>query len=257
MMSSTSIRLAHNVLSSALDQALREDPPLVRRNVAALVNKPGVRATEQRALELDEAIRLLEHCGTLEDGTMWATYLLTGVRRGEVAGLEIDRAGDFIDFSWQLQRIQDISKVPDNWEYRHVRSTIYLTRPKSEAGARIFPNVEPLRSFLQLAIGDRRQGFVFEQAGTCIDPDMPSKRWKEVLRGAGLPDDVNLHGSRHTMADLLYFAGVPEDLIPMILGHSSRAMSRRYRTKSAVHAERLRKAMESTSALLSAPKQLG
>lgn len=256
-LSSTYVLLAHNVLSTALEQAVKEKK--LRRNVCELVDRPKARKTEQKALELDEAIQLLAHLATLDDGPLWATYLLTGGRRGEVIGLECERIGEEIDFSWQTQRIKDIASAPDDFEYRYLRGTLYLTRPKSNAGWRIIPNVEPLRSFLALAVGDRTTGLVFSEFkdGRPWDPDRASKRWKEVLRGAGLPEDVNLHGSRHTMADLLYYAGVPEDLIPMILGHSSRAMSRDYRTRSRVHQQRLREAMEKTSALLqSKPRDL-
>lgn len=249
-LSSTYTLLAHNVLSSALEQAVKEKK--LRRNVCELVDRPKARKTEQKALELDEAIQLLAHLATLEDGPLWASYLLTGGRRGEVIGLECDRVGEEIDFSWQLQRITDVKSAPDDFEYRHLRGTLYLTRPKSSAGWRIIPNVEPLRSFLALAVGDRTEGLVFSEFGDDrpYDPDRASKRWKAVLRSAGLPEDVNLHGSRHTMADLLYFAGVPEDIIPMILGHSSRAMSRDYRTRSQVHKQRMREGMESISKLL-------
>jgi integrase len=254
-LSSTYVLLAHNVLSSALEQAVKEKK--LRRNPCELVDRPRKRNTEQKALELDEAIQLLAHLGTLEDGALWATYLLTGGRRGEVIGLECERITDNIDFSWQLQRIKDIASAPDDFEYRHLRGTLYLTRPKSESGWRIIPNVEPLRSFLALAVGGRKEGLVFSEFadGRPWDPDRASKRWKTVLRGAGLPEDVVLHGSRHTMADLLYYAGVPEDLIPLILGHSSRAMSRKYRTRSKIQMERLRSAMESTSALLASSEQ--
>lgn len=249
-LSSTYTLLAHNVLSSALDQAVKEKK--LRRNVCELVDRPKARKTEQKALELDEAIQLLAHLASLPDGPLWAAYLLTGGRRGEVLGLECGRIGEEIDFSWQLQRIKDIKSAPDDFEYRHLKGTLYLTRPKSSAGWRIIPNVEPLRSFLGLAVDGRAEGLVFSEFGDDrpYDPDRASKRWKAVLISAGLPEDVNLHGSRHTMADLLYYAGVPEDLIPMILGHSSRAMSRDYRTRSQVHRQRMREGMESISKLL-------
>jgi integrase len=255
LLSSTYVLLAHNVLSSALEQAVKEKK--LRRNPCELVDRPRKRNTEQKALELDEAIALLAHLGTIEDGPLWATYLLTGGRRGEVIGLECERVTDDIDFSWQLQRIKDIRSAPDDFEYRHLRGTLYLTRPKSSAGWRVIPNVEPLRSFLALAVAGRTEGLVFSEFGDGRpwDPDRASKRWKSVLTGAGLPEDVNLHGSRHTMADLLYLAGVPEDLIPLILGHSSRAMSRAYRTRSETQRKRLREAMEKTSALLAGSEQ--
>ena len=59
--------------------------------------------------------------------------------------------------------------------------------------------------------------------------------------------EVKLHGLRHTTADLLYLAGVPEDLITEILGHSTRAMSRAYKSKG--NDLRLRQAMATMSAM--------
>jgi hypothetical protein len=48
---------------------------------------------------------------------------------------------------------------------------------------------------------------------------------------------------------------VPEDLIPLILGHSDRAMSRSYKTRSKAQQARIRGALEQVSALL-APKPI-
>ena len=238
MLSSTYTLLGHNVLSTALKAALREGH--VSINVCENVDRPRKRTTEQKALSVPQAIKLLQHLAPILDGddkqarmdaTMWACYLLTGARRGEILGLEYDRIGEVLDLSWQLQRITDISKAPADWEKRHLRSTIYLTRPKSSAGWRVIPLVEPLRTILAAHIGDQTEGLVFTRDGLPWDPDRASKEWNALLVAAGLPTDVVLHGARHTTVDLLYEAGVPEAITSEIVGHSSRAVTRGYRSK--------------------------
>jgi integrase len=255
MLSSTYALLAHNALSAALKVALREGK--LTDNPCDLVDRPRKRVAEQKALDAPQAVKLLQYLGTLLDGdneqdkqdaAMWATYLLTGARRGEILGLEIDRVGVVLDLSWQLQRITDISKAPADWEYRKLGSTLYLTRPKSNAGWRVIPLVHPLSDILRLQIGDREGGLVFTRNGLPWDPDGATKAWSAVLAKAGLPADVVLHGARHTTVELLYAAKVPEDIIQAIVGHSTRAMTRSYKTRT--DSGRLIEGMESLSAML-------
>lgn len=248
MLSSTYALLAHNVLSAALKTALREGK--ITANPCELVDRPRKRVTNQKALDVDQAIRLLQHLATRLDGPLWATYLLTGARRGEILGLETDRVSDVLDLSWQLQRITDISKAPADWEHRHLRSTLYLSRPKSNAGWRIIPLVEPLKSILKLHMTGKPAGLVFTRDGEPWGPDAATKAWKALLVEAGLPDDVVLHGARHTAVDLLYEAGVPDAMISEIVGHSSRAMTQKYRSRG--NTKQLTAAMDSMSALLAA-----
>lgn len=255
MLSSTYALLAHNALSTALKVAHREGT--VPANVCDLVDRPRARKAGQKALDVDEAIQLLQHLATHLDGNeqqkkqnaaMWATYLLTGARRGEILGLEADRVTDQLDLSWQLQRITDISKVPADWEYRKLGGTLYLTRPKSQAGWRVIPLVEPLKTILSLHVGTQKGGLVFTRDGRPWDPDRATKDWNAILVEAGLPADVVLHGARHTTVDLLYEAGVPEPVIQEIVGHSSRTTTRGYRSKG--NTKQLTAAMDKMSRLL-------
>ncbi|MGK3957846.1 tyrosine-type recombinase/integrase [Arthrobacter sp. R4] len=247
MLSSTYVLLAHNALSVMLGSAMREGK--IPANPCDLVNRPRKRVTEQQALTLQQSMDLLLFLGGREDLALWATYLLTGARRGEIIGLEADRVTDVLDLSWQLQRITNIKDVPDDFEYRQVKSTLYLTRPKSSSGWRIIPLVEPLKSILALHMQDPHEdGLVFHEDGRPWDPDRVTKAWKQLMRDANLPEDVVLHGARHTTVDLLYAAKVPEDLIQQIVGHSTRAMTRLYKTR--MDTTRAREGMESLSALL-------
>lgn len=251
MLSSTYTLLAHNALSVMLGAAMNEGK--ISKNPCDMVSRPRARKLEQQALTLDQSIQLLAHLVTRKDRALWATYLLTGSRRGEIIGLEWDRAKNVLDLSWQTQRITDITKVPDDFEYRQVKGTLYLTRPKSSSGWRIIPLVDPLKGILDLHSADRQPNddghdFVFREDGRPWDPDRVTKAWKELMREAGLPENVVLHGARHTTVDLLYAAKVPEDIIQAIVGHSTRAMTRSYRTRT--DSARLREGMEALSALL-------
>jgi integrase len=247
MLSSTYVLLAHNALSVMLGAALQEGK--ISANPCDMVSRPRKRVTEQSALTLPQSIELLAHLAPRADRALWACYLLTGSRRGEILALEWDRVTDVLDLSWQMQRITDISKVPDDFEYRQIRNTLYLTRPKSQSGWRIIPLVEPLKSILELHRQDATDdGLVFREDGRPWDPDRATKAWKQLMRDSGLPTEIVLHGARHTTVDLLYAAGVPEDIIQAICGHSTRAMTRSYRTRT--DTERLKAGMESLSALL-------
>lgn len=250
MLSSTYTLLAHNALSAALKVALREGK--ITANPCDMVDRPRKRLTEQKALDVPQAIQLLQYLATREDGPLWATYILTGARRGEILGLEADRVTDHLDLSWQLQRITDISKAPADWEYRELGGTLYLTRPKSRAGWRIIPLVEPLRSILRLQIGNQKDGLVFTRNDRPWDPDRATKEWRALLEDAGLPTDVVLHGTRHTAVDLLYEAGVPEAVISEIVGHSSRSVTRGYKSRG--NSKQLADAMGKMSELLGVPQ---
>lgn len=247
MLSSTYALLIHNALAGALKMAMREGT--ISRNVCELVDRPTKRITDDNALTLDDAVKLLMHLAQRQDGALWATYLLTGARRGEVIGLEVDRVTDVIDLSWQTQRIKDIKSAPADYEYRHLEGNLYLVRPKSKAGWRTPPLVEPLATILRRHIGDRADGLVFLRDGRPWDPADASKEWRKVLREAGIAGDVTLHGARHTVVDILYAAGVPEAVTMEIVGHSSRAVTRSYRSRG--NQKVIREALESMSAALS------
>jgi len=220
MMSPTSALLAHNTLSAALKAAVNDGHLSI--NVCDGVTKPKKAVVKKKYLDFDQAVHLLKYVADKPNGAMWATYLLLGTRRGEGAAIEAGRVTDIVDLSWQLQRITDIAKVPKNYEHRHVRGNIYLVRPKSSQGWRQPPLVEPLKSILERHIGDQQEGLIFlDHKDEAWDPGDVGKAWKKTLAEAGLPTDVELHGSRRTTATLLRAAGVPLTTIQAILGHAS------------------------------------
>lgn len=248
MLSTSYARNAHNALSAALNAAKVERKLTV--NVCDLVRRPATGKAVDNALTQEQFIRLMEHLATDVNKALWATYLFTGARRGEVAGLETDRVHNVIDFSWQLKQITNIEAVSasDDYEYRHVVGKRYLVRPKTRASRRVLPLPQLLGDLLRDHIGGR-EGFVFvNRDGDPYDPSTIGRMWKRLMKDAGMPQHVTLHGARHTFIDMLYNAEQPvrEDTVMQLVGHSSRAMSRSYRTNVELsHAAEALKGLES------------
>ena len=262
---------AHRVMSSCFATAERENR--MSRNVAKITKAPRKSLLELEALTIEEAIHIVEVQAREENaelGARWVASLLTGGRRGEMIGLERDRI-DFgdestgrqgkLDLSWQLVRLKltdtpGVPVVPTDFEYRHIVGGLYFTRPKSNTSWRVIPLVEPLRSILKRyvdATPPNAYGLVWAPNNYPLDPDQDSKAWHGVLKSAGITKYVRLHDVRHTTVDMLYEAGVPEDLIMEIVGHSTRAMSRSYKSRG--NQKRLGEAMNQLSAPFISPSK--
>lgn len=257
-LSPTYARNAHHILSRSLTDAAGEGR--IPSNPCDFIKPPRKAVAKLDVLTLDEGIRLLGAIKHRPDAARWATSLLTGARRGEVIGLERDRVSDVIDLSWQLQRLTIVDgrpQVPADFEYRQVKGGLFLTRPKSRAGWRIVPLVDPLASILAKYMEDTPEneyGLMFlDDGGRPRDPDWDSKQWRALMREVfGECRFVRLHDVRHTTVDLLYLGGVPEDLISEIVGHSTRSMTRAYKSRSDI--QRLRDAMSLFSSQFMLPE---
>ena len=94
------------------------------------------------------------------------------------------------------------------------RGQLYLAAVKTNAGNRILPLVDPLKTMLALhsqRAGVSQHGLVFCHAdGSPIDPDSVTVGWQRWLTRSGITGKhVRLHDLRHTTVDLLYEAHVP------------------------------------------------
>lgn len=282
-LSSTTASQVHRILSRALKYAHRDG--LIPRNVATLVDTPQIATPVTKALTVTEAMKVLDTAHSDRLASLWSAILYTGARQGELLGLELDRVimsldpetGEehwVMDLSWQLQRHtwqhgcdpacgrrgtscpQRHITFPVGKENRHISGALYWTRPKTKAGWRIIPLVEPLRTMVLERIQVARtetnpRGLVWTtNAGKAIDPRLESEAWDRLLKQAEVTD-VRLHDGRHTTVDLLLAADVPMDVIREIVGHSSRITTEGYKSKG--NQVRLRKAMTALSTLVIPP----
>lgn len=280
--SDNTARQAHRILGVAMNEAMGAGK--VSRNVVSLTKAPRAPKDPRPALSVPDAIRVLATAKEDRLFSLWTAVLFTGQRQGELLGLEIDRVNSMqvgeknvalLDISWQLQRISwqhgcvifcgakrgwDCPKkklvAPADWENRHLTGGLWLSRPKSKSGIRVIPMVDPYRTVIlnhlsATAHEPNPHGLVWRnEDGSPIDPKTILKAWYELLDRAEVPR-VRFHDGRHTAVDLLYAAGVPEHLIPDIVGHSTRAQSRNYRTR--VNLELLVEAVQSVADMFTPP----
>ena len=153
---------------------------------------------------------------------MFTLALATGMRRGELLGLE-----------WSCVDLEN--------GLINVKKTIVLTRngphikiPKSKTSRRTISIPESIVYELKnyridwvknkLAIGDRwvekEHEWVFcNEVGKHLYPSSPSKKWSKFLKGNNFRY-IRLHDLRHTSASLLIAQGVHAKIISERLGHS-------------------------------------
>jgi len=151
--------------------------------------------------------------------------LMTGMRRGEVAGL---RWQD-IDFDKAVLAVRNTYVVGD--------AGPTMSTPKSSSGGRVIAldvstvNVLRHRQEAQRVdradwgVGYRDLGLVFtREDGSPWHPDRLSEIFGQAVMRAGLPR-ITVHGARHTHATLLLKHGVPVKVVSERLGHADPAFT--------------------------------
>lgn len=249
-----SVEEAHNVLSSALSDALADGK--VHRNVCELVSKPNVLSKSHGALTSDEARRVLLAAIDAKDPmvTRWAAGLMLGGRQGELLGLTWDRVDldrGVLDLSWQLEWLPlkegadpespDRFDVERGFEHLPIWRGAAWTRPKTSKSERVIPVPEPLAAILTLH-RDRTPANPWNlvwvtvpkkssrwQLATPVGDSVDRASWKAAQERAGV-EPVDVHAMRGTTATLLMEAGVDARIIQAILGHSNIVTTRGYQT---------------------------
>lgn len=253
-LSATTAGHAHAILSTALNDAIREG--LIRSNPCELVDHPVAAGNQRRALTVAEVQRFLlatEAADQMERvASRWTTALLLGMRQGECLGLRWDRI-DFeagtITVDTQLQRIpyvkgtKELRTLP-GYEYVVVKGNLCLVRTKTESSKRVIPAPGVLLAMLWKHRSTCPMlspvGLVWTTAdGGPIEPKADLAEWHSLLAQAGI-EDTDQHSARHTASTLLLALGITDDVRMAILGHSTAAGRRAY---SHVDLELSRRAM--------------
>ena len=204
--------------------------------------------------EPDQTARLL---GRVAEDRLSALYELAayaGLRRAELCGLrwsDFDRDGGgltvrqtIVGLTRGQARPGDLTCPVCGLEHpgRHFK------RPKSKRGRRWVPLARPAQEALRLhrtaqleeraEFGSdyREHDLVFCYVdGTPLPPDLLTREFTAHAAACGLPP-IRLHDMRHGACSLLLSGGVPLEIVQMILGHSSPAVTRQ------VYAHLMRKA---------------
>lgn len=222
-LSDSTVRLIYTVLRRALDYAVRDG--LVRRNVAAAIDRPTVAHREAAVLSPAQAQALLEAARGQRLYALYAVAMAAGLRRGEALALrwsDVDLDAGTLRVSRTLSR---------------TAAGLVFTEPKTARSRRTIPLppalVEELRAHRtrqlaeRLAAGSlwRDHDLVFPSlTGTPLDPRNALRALTATAARAGL-DGIGLHTLRHTCASLLLAQDVHPRVVMETLGHSGIAIT--------------------------------
>ena len=204
----------------ALQAFYRWKKPVIDPTVNLDLPEPGQR--RERAASPTEAETLLAGLdGDTRD--IYATAFYAGLRRGELQALQV----------------QDVK--PDRIGVAHSWDQVDgMKEPKSKAGKRDVPVVEPLRSILQRRCEGRPgTAFVF---GSDTEPFSPNtlrdnalRQWAAAAVGSFLQGrdadlvPIGLHEARHSFSTWMDAAGISETRADRYMGHSNPSVQGRYR----------------------------
>ncbi len=176
---------------------------------------------ERRVWTEQETKRFLAVAASDELAALWRTLVKTGVRRGELLGLE-DQDLDPTNMTVTVRR-----------QFAVVGGRHVLKDVKTKRGRRsIDLDAETVRLLLELrkATRVRRLGrdahamFVRADGKRVAPTKWLGHRFRELCREAGVRE-ISIHDVRHTHATLLLRAGVPANVVSRRLGHASEAFT--------------------------------
>jgi len=212
------IRYIRAVLSAALAHAVREE--VLHRNVASAVRLPTPRRTGYQPFTATEARKYLYSAAFHRHGTLFELALRTGLRRGELLGLQW---ADIDLDSGHLSVRRTLSRVKGGMSFQP---------PKTEASQRkiLLPAacIAALKRYRQRQGLDRReaaerwtdQDLVFASStGRPLDPAY-LHRQHETLCYLAEVRYIRFHDLRHSCATLLLEQGVELVTIKDLLGHA-------------------------------------
>jgi integrase len=221
-LSAQTVKHAHRTLSKALSDAVfpRE---ILTRNPAAKVKPPAIPHREMEILNADELKAVL---AGMRDSTIYTeivTLLATGMRRGELVGLQ---NGDFDLDRGTVAIVRSVEKTK--------AGGLRIKSPKTKHGKRTISlpasAVTVLRAHRKGQLEARMAAGLGRPAATAFtfgtleggvrDPDRLSQDWQRSMTARGLPSRP-LHALRHSHASSLIASGIDVVTVSRRLGHSN------------------------------------
>jgi len=202
----------HRVLHGALDRALKWQE--ISINPAAAVDPPRVQRSQIVPLDVEQSKALLAVTASDEDyGPVVALALLTGMRLGEVTGLQ------WQDVDWERNTIAVRRSVQKVKGYG-----LLVKEPKTRRSARTVTLWDQAMAVLRRQ-RTRTTTFIFSSPeGNPLDQQAVRRHFWKLLQVAGLPH-VRFHDLRHTHASLLLAQDVHPKVVSERLGHSNIAIT--------------------------------
>jgi len=221
VLSNRTIRHHHMLISTVLNKAVEWE--VIKENKARLIKPPKVKAKE--IAFLDEAqveVLTRELCkAPVQEAMMIKMFLLTGMRRGEMCGLEWKDI-DFDKKTLSIQRASQYLAEKGIFTKEPKTATSKRSMPISNTTAELLRNYRVWQEDKKLIFGDDWN--VADRLFTTIDglpihPDTVTGWFHKFIQRIGLPK-VSVHGLRHTFITLLISKGVDIVTVSNLAGHS-------------------------------------
>lgn len=211
----------HRFISSVLSTAVYWQ--VIASNPCQRVKPPKVDRKEARYLDEDGAAKLLEALEgePLQYRVMIYTLLYTGLRRGELCGLEWKD----IDFEKQTLTVNRTSGyIPGKGVFEDTTKNESSIRRISIAGGavKVLREYKTIQSRERLKLGSLWQDYdrIFTQwNGNPIHPDTVSRWFRNFIKRHNLPP-ISIHSLRHTHATLLIANHADIRTVAGRLGHA-------------------------------------
>lgn len=208
------------ILTSAMEQGYIIHNPAWRAYKPQGKRKEKIIADEETIQKL---IKALEN-ESIKYEVYFKIIIATGIRRGECAGLK------WSDINWKENSIH-IQRNAVKVEGEQV----FTKQPKTTSGDRYvyFSNdmASLLREYKKFCDEHMRvyesqtlteDTYLFKQENKDLPmlPDTFSSRFKKILKTNGLPNKLNVHSIRHSVASLLIANGTDVTTVSSLLGHA-------------------------------------
>lgn len=216
----STIRQTHVVVRGALSSA--EEWGLIPVNPALRARPPKVQPPRLAVPTVEQAQILLRAVANDRLKALWYFIALTGCRRGEALGLF------WTDVNWDAGTATITRALVGKARKRTLHD------PKTVKGRRTMDLGPELVQILRAHRDQQRlesqaagpnwqdSGYVFTtRTGGRLDPDGVRKRFKVVLKQAGLPRTIRIHDLRHFLATVWLAHGVQGKVVSERLGHAS------------------------------------
>jgi len=221
--------------------AAQENGLVAKSPVSAMLKPGGKRTPEKETLTPQESQMLLDRVTNPRARTFLLTALHTGMRRGEIVGLQWDD----IDFEAKMIHIQHNAVMSET-------STTINDFLKTKAGCRDVPISEELGKWLAAQKKISHSKYVLAmQNHKPLTKSSYKSMWKLIERE--LPDThVTAHILRHTYITRLFEAGLDIKEIQYLAGHSTVDMTLKVythydrRSREAKTAEKVRNAFRAS-----------
>jgi integrase len=212
----------HRLISTILSVAVKWQ--LLEKNVATMADPPKVPYREIKYLDETEIRQMIELLNDepIQYKTMINLLIFTGIRRGELCGLEWKD----IDFDNRTMQVVRSSQYIGNGQ-------VVLKEPKTRSGRRKFVLSDTICKLLKsyrkwqaeniIRLGDQwidNDRLFTTWNGNPIHPDTVTSWFAKFLKKNALRK-VTLHSLRHTNATLMIAEGVDVCTVSKRLGHAN------------------------------------